>query len=100
MPGDVLALLLAHGADLKAVDKKGETALIYAATTPNWTAALRLLQGGADWTRGRSLAGLTFAELVQKYLRDKRDGGLPAPQPSSDDSVEAVLKYLQRNQRP
>ena len=95
---DVLTLMLDHGADVKATDPKGETALIYAATTPNWKAVLLLLQRGADWKQGRSFGGLTFEEVVEKYAREKKDGMLPPG--TEDDGVEAVVAFLQQRGAP
>ena len=53
-----------RGADMNAMRTNGSTALINAANTRNWKAALLLLQLGADWRRGRSLNGLPFNSMV------------------------------------
>jgi hypothetical protein len=95
---DVLTLVLDHGADLKAVDPKGETALIYASTTPNWKAALVLLRRGADWKQGRSFGGLTFAEVAEKYAREKKDGAMPWLPANADDGIDAVLEFLRQQE--
>jgi len=62
---ETLALLLDRGADLNAMTGKGTTALIDAANTRNWKAALLLLQRGADWRRGRSVNGLPFTSMLE-----------------------------------
>src|SRR5690606_10222283 len=64
---ETLAMLLDRGADVNFVGPKGETALFSAAATRNWAAALFLLERGADWKQGRSVNGLSFANLIDSY---------------------------------
>lgn len=68
-PPDLLPTLLERGADVKAKDKQGHSALHRAATIPNWQAALQLLERGADWKQYRSLQGKTFPELIENRQR-------------------------------
>ncbi|MBL0170372.1 MAG: hypothetical protein IPP90_06490 [Gemmatimonadaceae bacterium] len=94
----VLTLLLDHGADMKATGPKGETALIFAASIPNWPAAHLLLVRGADWKLGRSFAGLTFKEMVEKYAREKKDGVIFDDHAGADDGLSAVVQFLEQHQ--
>lgn len=66
---EVLPAILAHGVDLTAKDKQGQTALLYAATTPHWPAVLALLERGADWKTAQAKNGQTFAQLVADRQR-------------------------------
>jgi len=93
---DALRLLLDRGANVTATGAKGETALLQAATAPNWAAALLLLERGADWRVGRSFNGKTFTEVVEAHVeqiqtRAEYDGATVA-----DDGVAAVVAFLQR----
>ena len=96
-PLDALRLLLAHGADLRATTRAGETVLIYAATAPNWRAAHLLLTAGADWTLGRSGRGLTFRELVDEAVRrgDERHGSASA-QTQADGLADVIADLRAR----
>ena len=80
-----MTLLLDRGADLNAMGPNESTALITAATTRNWKAALLLLQRGADWRRGRSVNGLPFKSMVDGY----------AGAESGDSAYVAVRRLLQ-----
>ncbi|MEQ1690581.1 MAG: ankyrin repeat domain-containing protein [Gemmatimonas sp.] len=91
---DVLTLLLDHGADLKATDPKGETALMYAATTPNWKAVLVLLERGADRKIGRSFNGSTFEQVVEEYARQQQARGPDPRWADSDAGLQEVIAYL------
>jgi ankyrin repeat protein len=83
---NLLKALLDRGAEVNAKDRQGQTALFHAATSPNWKAALMLLERGADPKQVRSLSGLPFQEMVESHnVKFGDDGGL----------VE-VLKYLKR----
>ena len=66
---EVLTALLDHGADLKATSSQTETAVSYAATSQNWTAALFLLQRGATWKQYRAPDGLTLKDMAESNLR-------------------------------
>lgn len=82
---ETLGMLIDRGADVNFVGRNGQTALFSAAATRNWKAALLLLERGADWTRGKSVNGLTFRNLVDSY----------AGEPDPDGSLAAVRRYLQ-----
>jgi ankyrin repeat protein len=71
---ETLTLLLDRGADLNAVGPNESTALITAANTRNWNAALLLLERGADWRRGRSVNGLPFKSMVDGYAGAESGG--------------------------
>jgi ankyrin repeat protein len=74
---DLLPLLLERGADLKAKDQQGHTALHQAATIPNWNAVLLLLQRGAGANEFRSPQGQTLPALVaQRQATSPADPGL------------------------
>lgn len=83
---EILAMLLDRGADLNIVGRNGQTVLFSAAATRNWKAALLLLQRGADWTRGRSVNGMTFKDLVESYTGDQ----------FGDPDFAAVRTFLQQ----
>lgn len=91
-----LALMLAHGARLDAVAANGETALLRAAIAPNWRAALLLLERGADWRQGRTLAGRSFAEEAREHAR-RREANPTYGGPAGDDGVQAVLTWLEEH---
>lgn len=61
------------------------TALISAANTRNWKAALVLLKRGADWRRSKSVNGMPFRNLVDGASRS--EGG--------DSAYVAVRQLLQ-----
>ena len=61
------------------------TALITAANTRNWKAALVLLQRGADWRRGRSVNGLPLKSMVDNSTDVE----------SGDSAYAAVRRLLQ-----
>jgi len=82
---ETLTLLLDRGADLNAMGPNESTALITAANTRNWKAALLLLQRGADWRRGRSVNGLPLKSMVDGY----------AGAESGDSAYMAVRRLLQ-----
>ena len=82
---ETLTLLLDRGADLNAMGPNESTALITAANTRNWKAALLLLQRGADWRRGRSVNGLPFKNLIDSYVGAE----------SGDSAYVAVRQLLQ-----
>ena len=84
---EVLALLIDHGADINAEDSQGKTALISAANTRNWRAALLLLQRGADPERGHGAGGLTFKSLVDR----------DSDQPDPDGARAQVISHLQKH---
>lgn len=92
-PLDALTMLLDAGADLRYVGPNGQTALLHAATAPNWRAALLLLQRGADWRQGRTLSGATFSESVQAHVDRVRSQS--GSQATLDDGVDAVISFLQ-----
>jgi hypothetical protein len=92
---DALALLLDAGADLQATRPSGETALIYAATAPNWHAALLLLDRGADWRQGRAFNGATFPQVVQAHIDRVRTQADFEGKPVPDDGVDNVVAFLQ-----
>lgn len=92
----VLNLLLDHGASLNATGPKGETALIYAATTPNWPAALVLLERGADSKQGRSFKGFTFEQMVEEHLERQKARAAYDERAGLDDGTQAVVDYLRR----
>jgi hypothetical protein len=83
----VLGLLLDRGADLKAKDRSGLTALVHAANSPNWKAVMLLLQRGAEWKDVRNLMGLSFKDAVESHARLHGDGG----------GVADVIDYLRRH---
>lgn len=66
---EVLTALLDHRADLNATGSHTETAVSYAATSQNWTAALFLLQRGATWKQYRTPDGLTLKDMAESNLR-------------------------------
>jgi hypothetical protein len=70
---ELLAMLLARGADVRAKSRDGRTALFWAATTRNWQAALTLLEHGADWRTGTSATGLPFTVVVERELESQSD---------------------------
>jgi hypothetical protein len=84
---EVLSLLIDRGADVNAENSQGRTALISAANTRNWKAALLLLRRGADPERGHGADGQTFRSLVD------RDSG----QPDHDGARADVSRYLQQH---
>lgn len=92
----VLRVLLDHGASLKATGPKGETALIYAATIPNWPAVLELLERGADSKQGRSFNGLTFEQLVEEHVQRQKARAAYGASGSKDDGVQAVMDFLRK----
>lgn len=65
----VLPLLLARGADLRAVDMAGSPALYWAAHHRNWTAALRLVEQGALWQAVRLPQGEGLLQRVEAARR-------------------------------
>lgn len=83
---ETLTMLLDRGADVNFVGPKGETALFSAAATRNWAAALLLLERGANAQLGRSVNGLSFANLIDSYAG--AEGG--------DSAFVAVRRYLQQ----
>lgn len=85
-PLDLLQLLVDRGADLRLVGRGGQTVLFSAAHTRNWSAALLLLERGADWRLGRSVNGLSFKELVESQAGAPDPGG----------HLAAVRRYLER----
>ena len=93
-PLEVLPLLLAHGADLRATSKAGETVLIYAATARNWRAAYVLLTQGADWTQGRSFKGRTFRELVDAAAQEQKERSGPPLDAPQADALSNVVTFL------
>ncbi|MDX2260149.1 MAG: ankyrin repeat domain-containing protein [Gemmatimonadales bacterium] len=93
---DALRLLLDHGADLKAVGAQGETALLQAATAPNWAAALHLLERGADWRVGRTFKGATFTDVVEAHVAEMKHRASFDGTAVTDDGVAAVVAFLQR----
>jgi hypothetical protein len=86
-PPEVLALLIDRGADVNASGRNGQTALFSAAATRNWTAALMLLERGADWRKGRSVNGLGFRELIESYAGAEQ----------GDSGYAAVRRFMQQH---
>lgn len=68
---EVLPLLLARGADLKAVDMAGQTALYWAAFHRNWAAAATLVERGAAWRGVRLPDGTAFDAAVRAQRRQQ-----------------------------
>jgi hypothetical protein len=93
---DVLRLLLDRGADLTLMGPKGETALLQAATAPDWRVALLLLERGADWRVGRSFNGKTFMEVVEAHVEERKQRATFDGTTVTDDGVEAVIAFLRR----
>lgn len=95
--------LIKAGADLEAADHKGQTALIFAATTDQFRIANKLLDAGANpfavsdfgWTAGyaaqtsRLIRGPEFKAL-QVFKEKMRDCGYPLPGPDKPEIKEMV----------
>jgi hypothetical protein len=75
---EALPLLLDRGAHIDTETRHGETALISAAVTRNWGAALVLLERGADWRRGKNASGSTFSQIVDGDAGQDDPGGVRA----------------------
>jgi ankyrin repeat protein len=91
----VLVLMLDKGVAINAATPDGQTALLRAATAPNWRAALLLLERGADWRQGRTLSGRSFAEEAREHAT-RRAANPSYGGPPGDDGVGAVLAFLER----
>lgn len=68
-----LALVLEHGADLRARTSGGFTALLWATNSKNWKAVRMLLERGADG-RDQTNAGESFLQMVERekgYIGNK-----------------------------
>ena len=91
---DVLTMFLDKGVDINATGPNGETALIYAATAPNWHAALLLLERGADWRQGRGFDGGNFEQTVQAHVQRVTAQADFEGKPAPDDGVNAVIAFL------
>ncbi|HPU50784.1 MAG TPA: ankyrin repeat domain-containing protein [Burkholderiaceae bacterium] len=93
---DTMALLLRHGADLHGTSAKGETVLFYAASASNWRAVLYLLERGAPAAQGRSFKGLTFREVVDEAVRERKMRDDVAGRKTDDDGLKEVVEFLRR----
>jgi hypothetical protein len=93
---ELIQLLLDRGADLTVTGSKGETALLQAATAPDWHAALLLLERGADWRVGRSFNGKSFTEVVEAHVEERKQRASFDGTAVTDDGVEAVIAFLRR----
>jgi hypothetical protein len=93
-PVSTLALVLQHGADLRAMGPKQESVLIYAATAQNWKAARYLIEQGADITLGRSFNGQTFAEVVRAAEEMQRNRAAYDGKPTPDDGLQELAILL------
>ena len=82
---EAMTLLIEHGADVNATGRNGATALLSAANTRNWKAALVLLQHGADWRLGTSVNGQSFKDLVESRADAER----------GDSTYQNVRRQLQ-----
>jgi hypothetical protein len=65
----VLPALLQHGADLKAVDAAGRSAVQVAAAQRQWLATAVLIEHGADWQAVQVDNGQTLRQFVQGEQR-------------------------------
>jgi ankyrin repeat protein len=74
-PGEVLALLLEHGADPHAAGRNGNNALATAAAAQNWKALLTLLREGVDPNKVRTPMGQGLLEKLESDLRTYGDKG-------------------------
>lgn len=84
----LLPLLLDAGADLNATSSDGQGALKPAALAQNWSAALLLLQRGADWRPVRFLDGRDFRAMLEGQARIHGDQrGLADVQRFLDDAT-------------
>ena len=91
---ETLALMLKHGADLRATGPGSETVLFYAASASNWRAAHHLLEQGADSKQGRSSKGLSFRELVDEIVRERKARDDYTGRKPDDDGLQAVVNVL------
>ncbi len=70
---DVLPLLLAHGADLNAVDMAGSNAMYWAVFHQNWAAGALLVERGARWQDVTMADGQNLRHRVEAQLRSSPD---------------------------
>ena len=69
IPVEVLDLLLSRGADLKAKNRNGQSALFDAVLCENWPAAKLLIEKGIDWKSFRANNGLDLPTTLDGQTR-------------------------------
>jgi hypothetical protein len=89
-PKEAMELLLDHGADLSLRKKDGGNALLQAALTQNWEAALLLLERGADWRRLEGLGDRDLRSLLESSRGFKGDSPALAAVARFLDEAEAA----------
>lgn len=88
IPVEVLELLLNRGADMKAKNRNGQSALFDAVLCQNWPAAKLLIEKGIDWKSFRANNGLDLPTTLDAQTR------VSYPQ---KPGLHELIKTLQKN---